>query len=66
MASTLPVRVSSPVMATRLRTGRGALSTHPAISLGHILGQVVTMGIWLFIDAFTGMKGNGLFLGLDV
>jgi len=32
--------------------------------LGLILGQVVTMGIWLFIDTFTGMKGNSILGGL--
>lgn len=32
--------------------------------LGLILGQVFTAGLWLLLDAATGMKGNGLFLGM--
>ena len=32
--------------------------------LGLILGQVATTGLWLLTDAMTGMKGNGLFLGM--
>jgi hypothetical protein len=34
------------------------------IFLGMILGQVVTAGLWILIDTFTGMKGNAFYHGM--